>query len=136
MQTSSAGSTASKGNSTVSDRTRIRPGESPVVTEPKGTVPINAPGGAQAIVIETLGKGVAAVLVLAVIAAIYIAGKAEESTEASKQQQARTEQETRLLEYYVMELDGKLMAAGLIDYNESWAARKKAKQKATEEAAK
>lgn len=36
--------------------------------------------------------------------------------------------ETRMLEYYVMELDGKLMSAGLIDYNASWAARKKQRE--------
>jgi hypothetical protein len=45
---------------------------------------------------------------------------------------AVTERETRMLEYYVMELDGKLMAGGLLDYNESWAA-KKAARKATKE---
>ena len=37
--------------------------------------------------------------------------------------------ETRMLEYYVIELDGKLMASGLTDYNESWAARKAARKK-------
>jgi hypothetical protein len=34
------------------------------------------------------------------------------------------EREARLQEYYVMELDGKLMAAGIIKYPESWSARK------------
>ena len=34
------------------------------------------------------------------------------------------EREARLQEYYTMELDGKLMAAGIIKYNESWSARK------------
>jgi len=34
------------------------------------------------------------------------------------------EREARMLEYYVMELDGKLMASGIIKYPESWSARK------------
>ncbi len=33
------------------------------------------------------------------------------------------ERESRLLEYYVMELDGKLMSAGFIKFNESWSYR-------------
>ena len=35
-----------------------------------------------------------------------------------------TEREVRLLEYYVMELDGKAMANGLIKPPESWSATK------------
>jgi hypothetical protein len=34
------------------------------------------------------------------------------------------ERESRLLEYYIMELDGKLMASGVIKYPESWSAHK------------
>ncbi len=34
------------------------------------------------------------------------------------------DRETRLLEYYVMELDGKLMNQGVIDPSRSWAAQK------------
>jgi hypothetical protein len=34
------------------------------------------------------------------------------------------ERESRLLEYYVMELDGKLMASSVIKYPDSWSARK------------
>ncbi len=37
--------------------------------------------------------------------------------------------ETRMLEYYVMELDGKLMSSGVIDPNRSWAAQKRNKEK-------
>lgn len=33
--------------------------------------------------------------------------------------------ETRMLEYYVMELDGKVMQAGIIKPEESWSARKR-----------
>lgn len=35
-----------------------------------------------------------------------------------------SERESRLLEYYVMELDGKLMAADVIKPPESWSGRK------------
>ena len=35
-----------------------------------------------------------------------------------------SERETRMLEYYIMELDGKLMATGVIKSPESWSARK------------
>jgi hypothetical protein len=34
------------------------------------------------------------------------------------------ERENRLFEYYVMELDGKLMASGVIKYQDSWSAQK------------
>lgn len=36
-----------------------------------------------------------------------------------------SERETRMLEYYVMELDGKLMAAGVIESKESYSAKKR-----------
>lgn len=42
---------------------------------------------------------------------------------------AKAERETRLLEYYVMELDGKLMKQGVIDPSESWSAKQKEKAK-------
>lgn len=35
------------------------------------------------------------------------------------------DREARLLEYYVMELDGKVMRAGIIRPDESWSARKR-----------
>lgn len=35
------------------------------------------------------------------------------------------DREARLLEYYVMELDGKLMAAGVIDSKQSYSAKKR-----------
>lgn len=35
------------------------------------------------------------------------------------------EREARMLEYYVMELDGKLMAAGIIESKESYSAKKR-----------
>jgi len=34
-----------------------------------------------------------------------------------------SERETRMLEYYVMELDGKLMKSGFLDSSESWSAK-------------
>ena len=41
----------------------------------------------------------------------------------------RTERETRMLEYYVMENDGKLVEAGLLKPNETWSAKKQEKVK-------
>ena len=35
----------------------------------------------------------------------------------------RTERETRMLEYYIMELDGKLMKSGVLNPSDSWSAR-------------
>lgn len=42
---------------------------------------------------------------------------------ASWMQAKDAETETRMLEYYVMELDGKLMRDGVIDFKQSWAGR-------------
>lgn len=39
------------------------------------------------------------------------------------------ERETRMLEYYVMELDGKLMKQGVITPDESWSAHKSKQEK-------
>ena len=41
----------------------------------------------------------------------------------------RTERETRMLEYYVMENDGKLVEAGLLKPEETWSARKRSEEK-------
>jgi len=38
------------------------------------------------------------------------------------------ERENRLLEYYVMELDGKLMSKGVIEPSRSWSAQKQERQ--------
>jgi hypothetical protein len=38
------------------------------------------------------------------------------------------ERETRMMEYYVMELDGKLMSAGIIQTEESWSAKKQKRE--------
>ena len=40
-------------------------------------------------------------------------------------EQTRTERETRMLEYYVLELDGKLMAARVIEPQQSYSAQKR-----------
>lgn len=44
-------------------------------------------------------------------------------------QSRESERETRLLEYYVMELDGKLMQAGVINFKDSYSAKKQERQK-------
>lgn len=40
-----------------------------------------------------------------------------------------SQRETRMLEYYVMELDGKVMQAGIIKPDESWSGRKLKEEK-------
>jgi hypothetical protein len=91
-----------------------------------------APHSASVTQIETLGRGVYAVLVGGVIMAAILSGMAlmraealnnqlaaertrHESVEATLRAQfASTETEARMSEYYILELDGKLMASGFI----------------------
>lgn len=83
-------------------------------------------GQAQVIQIEN-GKQTNTIVICAVLCTIGCLGAIW-----ALYQSAVAERETRMVEYYVMELDGKLMAGGLLDYNDSWAA-KKAARKATKE---
>ncbi len=65
-----------------------------------------------------LGKGLAVVAVcsaLCGISAVFAGWAAYQAAYATKR--------ADLLQYYTMELDGKLMASGVIKYEESWAAR-------------
>jgi hypothetical protein len=81
---------------------------------------------------ETLGKGVAAVLIGAVVLAVLLSGMAIQRADAARDQAiqergaaidreaqmranfSRVETESRMEEYYILELDGKLMAGGMI----------------------
>lgn len=75
--------------------------------------------GAQVVQIDS-GKHVAAVAVCAAlcgVASVFAAWAAFQATYATKR--------ADLLQYYVMELDGKLMAADVIKYEESWAAQQR-----------
>lgn len=77
---------------------------------------------AQVIQIDS-GKHVAVVAVCAIIcgmSAVY-AWSATRRAEAA-------EKRADLLQYYVMELDGKLMSSGIIRPNESWSARQASKE--------
>jgi hypothetical protein len=78
---------------------------------------------AQVIQIDT-GKHIAVVAIcsaLCGIAAVFAGWSAFQATYATKR--------SDMLQYYVMELDGKLMASGVIKYEESWAAQQRQKEK-------
>lgn len=60
------------------------------------------------------------IVVIAILAGIAIGFTAFAFNSAEK-----AEREARMLEYYVMELDGKLMAAGVIESKESFSAKKR-----------
>lgn len=65
-------------------------------------------------------KLVPLVIVLAILSGVAIGLTSFAFTAASD-----AEREARMLEYYVMELDGKLMAAGVIESKESYSAKKR-----------
>lgn len=69
------------------------------------------------------GIGTTSIVVVAVIAGIALG-----SALYSQWKSSNAERETRLLEYYVMELDGKLMATGVINPPESWSAQKRKRE--------
>lgn len=69
------------------------------------------------------GVGVTAIVVVGVIAGLALG-----SALYSQWKTTIAERETRLLEYYVMELDGKLMATGVIKPPESWSAQKRKRE--------
>jgi uncharacterized membrane protein YidH (DUF202 family) len=46
-----------------------------------------------------------------------------------RNQTQNAERETRMLEYYILELDGKLMGAGVIDAKDSYSANKRKESK-------
>jgi hypothetical protein len=60
------------------------------------------------------------VIVLAILCGVSIGLTAFAFTAASN-----AEREARMLEYYVMELDGKLMSAGVIESTQSYSAKKR-----------
>lgn len=60
------------------------------------------------------------VIVLAILCGISIGLTAFAFSSARN-----ADREARMLEYYVMELDGKLMAAGVIESKESYSAKKR-----------
>lgn len=97
--------------------------------------------------VETLGKGVAAILVAAVIICVLLSGmaiiRAESMSLQLEQERARnkdaenelrdrfsaTETESRMAEYYILELDGKLMAGGFIPPSRGYGQWKKEHKK-------
>lgn len=76
----------------------------------------NAERGAQVMMVES-NKGL---LMHSIISAIAIVGCIVFGIMAYN-----ATRETRMLEYYVMELDGKVMQSGIIKPEESWSARKR-----------
>lgn len=74
--------------------------------------------GASVIQIES-AKLAPLILLLSVLCGLSMAAAAFAMSQAQT-----SERETRLLEYYVMELDGKLMSKGVIEPSRSWSAQK------------
>lgn len=77
---------------------------------------------AQVIQIDS-GKHIAAVAICAALCGIAAVGACWAAFQATYAQKRAD-----LLQYYVMELDGKLMAADVIKYEESWAAQQRPKE--------
>lgn len=80
--------------------------------------PSVGPQGASVIQIES-SKLAPLIILLSIISGVSIAFAV-----FNMQQSHQSERETRMLEYYVMELDGKLMNKGLITPDESWSVEK------------
>jgi len=74
--------------------------------------------GASVVQVES-AKLVPLLLVLSILCGLAIAVSLFTMWQAQK-----SERETRMLEYYVLELDGKMMAQGVIESGQSWSAQK------------
>lgn len=85
--------------------------------------PYVGPQGASVVQIES-SKLVPLILILSILCGLSIAFSVFTLWHAQL-----AERETRLMEYYVMELDGKLMSSGVIEPNRSWSAQKQAREK-------
>src|SRR6185503_13900389 len=139
MATSAGGSETSSRNST-----SVRPDAGPIqVDSPHALNAQAGAGGALVMQVETMGKGVQVVLVGGVIIAILLGGMgwqgmaserdralsaeqasfSREANERTRHEQAEAElrallketnTEARMAEYYILELDGKLMSGGFI----------------------
>jgi hypothetical protein len=70
--------------------------------------PHNEPGGLQVIHVETLGKGVAAVLILGVIAAVFFAGMAYQRTQPAVDALEDVADEQRIDIEHEMEIKARL----------------------------
>lgn len=81
--------------------------------------PVVGSQGASVVQVES-AKLVPLLLVLSILSGVSIAFAA-----FNLQQAQKSEREARMLEYYVMELDGKLMNKGIISSGESWSSQKK-----------
>jgi hypothetical protein len=73
------------------------------------------------------GMGTTSIVVVAIIAGLALGSALYSQWKASN-----AEREARMLEYYVMELDGKLMAMGVVKPPESWSAQKRKREEETE----
>lgn len=85
------------------------------------------------ITINNLGKTSIVLLAtftgLALGVAVFSYVSALHDNERAQTQAKEAERENRMLEYYVMELDGKLMKSGMLDPRESWSAKKAEREK-------
>lgn len=93
----------------------------------------NGDGSNAGVIINNLGK--TSIILLAVFSglalgiAVFSYISALHDNERAEARYAESERENRMLEYYVMELDGKLMRNGLLDPRESWSAKKSEREK-------
>jgi len=85
------------------------------------------------VTINNLGKTsvilLAAFSGLALGISVFAYLSALHDNEQARQQAIQAERENRMLEYYIMELDGKLMKSGILDPRESWSAKKAEREK-------
>lgn len=106
-----------------------------------------AHGTSSIVQVETLGKGVAAVLIGAALLSAGLAGAAFMEARSSQDALQRSEQaalareaqlrqqfdavhtESRMAEYYILELDGKLMASGFIPPSRGYGQWKRERKK-------
>lgn len=82
-------------------------------------------GNSRATVVQVeSSKLLPALIIMSVLAALALIAAVVAWQKASS-----AETEARMLEYYVMELDGKLMRDGVIDFKQAWSARKSEQEK-------
>lgn len=94
----------------------------------RSAVIINNLGKPGFILLATFSGFALGFAIFSYIGAIREAQNASARAEQQTRQLQINERETRLLEYYVMELDGKLMRQGIIDPADSWSAKKRVRK--------
>jgi hypothetical protein len=90
----------------------------PLHNESRDTLQMNGAHGVA--MIQESGRVVPWLVVCAIVSGLSVALSVFAIYASQK-----SERETRMLEYYVMEVDGKLMRAGIIKPEESWSAKQR-----------